>query len=119
MTAINGFLDELLIAKAFEEVRLVGYEELLSFHPPLLSNEVLERVSIAHSWSNQRLTYINNNLSTLADLQQHNYPERPPQISNHEGILELNKALLVMQIAIGEFEEAPTLELTFGPEGTV
>lgn len=116
MNAIDTLLEELSIAKSFEEVRIMGYEEILAFPTSLLSREASAEVREALDWSMNRLHLINLALLALDALAVDTYPIRIQQVAAEKVIKELKEALEAMRIAVDEFEAPPEAILTVSEE---
>ena len=116
MSAIDNLIEELSVALAFEDVRIQGYNELLSFPVSLLSEESRVEVGEAISWSSQRLSLIQTGLQALQALWNHGYPIRLQQIAGEPVIVELQSKLQALQIAVAEFDIAPEAILTVSEE---
>ncbi len=104
---IQQFLEELLAAEAFEQIRRHGYDEILALPQTLLSDETRAEVFDALQWSNLRFTRIAAAKESVKALLDNGYPERVQQIAPEATIAELKDRLEMMRIAVAEFETAP------------
>lgn len=105
---IAEFLEELITAEYFEQIRRSGYDEILSLPRSLLSEETRGEVFDALQWSNTRYSLIVDAIQSVQELINHGYPERVQQIATASAIDELKARLEMMRLAVAEFETAPT-----------
>lgn len=116
MSEISNFLAELQAAKEFEDSRVKGYEEILSFPATLLSLEARKEVDEAYVWSLTRANLINAALISVSTLLEAGYPERLGQIAPATIISELKDRLLNLSLAVAEFSPPPEAVLNVSPE---
>lgn len=111
MSAASDLLVELKQAKTFEEIRVVGYSEYLSLTN--LSQEERIEIQEALNFSSERVTKIDNTISTLSALIEDGYPNREKQEASESIILLLKGKLDAMRIAFEEFDVKVTANIVF------
>lgn len=106
MSVIATFLTELNDAKAFEDIRIIGYQEVLSLPPNLLSALARNEVNEGIVWSQTRANLLELTIVAVTNLLNNTYPDRVAQIAPAEVIAELAAILAKLQVAIGEIKVA-------------
>jgi hypothetical protein len=109
-------IDELIAAREFENLRIDGYYEILSFPPEFLSDEGRSEVNQALSWSNSRFKLLTGSIEALQALVDNNYPTREPQFASVGVVNELRLRLLMISNAVAEFQEFPEGHLIVSEE---
>lgn len=114
---LKDLLEELESAHRYEQDRITGHNELLSFPTPVLLSETgRAEVSEALAWSTRRLALLATAIQALQALVDDLYPDRRTQFALAEVIKELRLRLQLMGLAVAEFQESPVGNLTIGAE---
>lgn len=116
MELIQQINDELTTAETFEQVRLNGYDEILSMPASLLSNTTRDEVIEAMKWSKSRLLDIQQSIDAVKKLITGGYPSRVQQIADQTVITELQNRLEMMRLAVAEFQTPPVATVNISDE---
>jgi hypothetical protein len=98
------FLQELQAAFDYEVIRINGYNELLTVPHNLISQESLNEVVEAITWSNNRLALLDQTITFLGNLIAHGYPAREQQVASVDVVAQLRQTLENMRLAVEEFQ---------------
>lgn len=101
---IDEFLIELKDAQAFEETRINGYKEILSFPSTILSSEARDDVTKAINWSTGRHNAVQRAITSIQALLENGYPDRERVIVSGNVLNELLRDLENFKLAIDELE---------------